>query len=367
MRTILKGSGALVAMLLLAASTASYAYNRVEKPLYAGRHILIGKLIVEQYKVNTKKYLRVTYDTTGSDWGMTATHLYVSKNKPTRAAPGRFPFKHEGLDNVKIDVFEIPLSTLLCSDAYLYIAAHADVCEFVTDPSVCTPDFNALNERIGTLNQVMFGFGLTEAYFKVDLGSFGIFPGYCLDFSGRFPSIPNNGLPAEQRRSVLYDAIFHSSYLGDGSINTAAQDLLGTKGRIDQNLDLVNYLLNQSYSLGAGLDPNVLPSATQLAIWYLVNGITPASLLPSTGYETTIALAAQMIADAEANGEGFVPACGQFVVVVIDTTAPSQDQHIGFVTTVQGVPTVGDCETAWAKGTTRFRTGWGSYFKYTVK
>ncbi|NLI01388.1 MAG: Cys-Gln thioester bond-forming surface protein [Chthonomonadales bacterium] len=375
MRTILRGSCALFAVALLGLSTRSLAYNRIEKPLYAGQHILIGKLVVEQIKKTesnrTVKYLRVTYDTTGSDWVMTTTHLYVSKNKPTRAAPGRFPFKHEGLDNVKVDVYEIPLSTLLCSDQELYIAAHADVCELVADPTSCTPDFAKLNDQVAAANgTVVFSYGDPAATFNVDLGDFGIYPGYCVDFGGTFPDIDSvyGGDPGDYLTwvSPQYANALEASYDATGALNSAAIALLPPFAS-NPNLDLINYLINQTYI--AGSNPLILPSAIQLAIWHFSDGIDPATLL-GTGYPELTNLAYAIIADAEANGEGFVPTCGQNVMVIANPTLGSTGQHyqhIGFITTVEGSPTTGDCETAWAKGTTRFCTGWGSYFKYTVK
>lgn len=359
MRTILKGSGALVAMLLLAASTASFAYNRVEKPLYAGQHILIGKLIVEQYKVNYKKYLRVTYDTTSSNWGMTATHLYVSKNKPTRAAPGRFPFKHEGLDNVKIDVFEMPLSQLLCSNQYLYIAAHADVCEDLTGSSACSPDFAGLAASLpAALSDMTVTWNYAQSYFNVHT-VFGTFPAWCLDYDGPIGIVET------------YGTAYLLSVFSDGSPDPAASALLGSQAAVilsGSPINYLNYLINQPYVKDCGNGGPYSFVDIQVAIWHITNGISPSSFGASLANVTAI------LNDVVANGADFVPACGDLVLVVGDPQTPIPDgntqlhnQHFGFAVPVTGTTVQGDCETAWAKGTTQFCTGWGSYFKYTLK
>lgn len=362
MRTILRGSCALFAVALLGLSTRSLAYNRIEKPLYAGQHILIGKLVVEQIKKTesnrTVKYLRVTYDTTGSDWVMTTTHLYVSKNKPTRAAPGRFPFKHEGLDNVKIDVYEIPLSTLLCSNQELYIAAHADVCEILTGSSACTPDFaSAAASLPSVLSNMTVSWNYVNSYFDVHT-TFGTFPAWCLDYDGPIGIVET------------YGTVYHLSVLSDGSVNPIAEALLGSQSAIAMSgspINHLNYLMNRPYVRDCGNGGPYSFVDIQVAIWVLTNGLSPSA------YGASLANVTAILNDVIANGAGFVPSCGDLVLVVGDPQTPSpggnpqlHNQHFGFVIPVTGTTVQGDCETAWAKGTVPFSTGWGSYFKYNV-
>jgi hypothetical protein len=93
-------------------------------PLVAGQFILVGSVLISNDGTN----LYVTFDTSGSGWTMSTTHLYASKNPPSKLAPGQFPYKHSSLPNVAIDTYTIPLSGLgaaPCND--IYIAAHADV------------------------------------------------------------------------------------------------------------------------------------------------------------------------------------------------------------------------------------------------
>ncbi len=67
------------------------------------------------------EYLYVTFKTTG-DWSLGETHLYVGTVQPTKAAPGRFPFKNQ------TGGYKILLNNLgvVCGNT-LYIAAHAVV------------------------------------------------------------------------------------------------------------------------------------------------------------------------------------------------------------------------------------------------
>lgn len=360
MRTILRGSCALFAVALLGLSTRSLAYNRIEKPLYAGQHILIGKLVVEQIKKTesnrTVKYLRVTYDTTGSDWVMTTTHLYVSKNKPTRAAPGRFPFKHEGLDNVKIDVYEIPLSTLLCSDQELYIAAHADVCE----ESECVPDFAAMAAGLptGLTDSTVTGNWITTP-FNWNSSVLGTLGAWCVDYEG-----PIKG-------GITFGTSYHLSVLADGTPNPDAVTLLGAQATSMSGspINYLNYLINQPYVVNCGNGGPYTVREIQTAIWHITNGI-PVDAFAAYGDDP--AHVAAILDDVIANGASFVPACGDLVLVVVNPQTPVPASYEGYQHVAYAMPVVettsqGDCETAWAKGSVPFCTGWGSYFKYTVK
>lgn len=371
MRSILKGSGALAAMLLLAVSTAASAYNKIEKPLYAGQHILVGKLVVEQFKKTegnrTVKYLRVTYDTTSSNWGMTTTHLYVSKNKPRRAAPGRFPFKHEGLDNVKIDVYEVPLSQLLCSDQYLYIAAHAEVCE----EAECVPDFAAMaaalpQDCVPTLWQSSYP---DANLLGTPSSGLSQFLSWCVDAS------VDIGL------GNTYCTKYYLSVLPDGSVNPLAEAVLppmyapaeitvgSTTYAIASRIPYLNYILNQQYSFASGVD-YVTADVIQLAIWVITNGrqYVEENWVPPS--EPVWVLINGVLADALTNGANYTPGCGANVAILAEpiTATNGRVQPSAFGTTVLGQSSgTGDCETAWAKGNMRFRTGWGSYFTYQVK
>jgi len=75
--------------------------------------------------------LCVTYDILNADCYLTEVHLYIGKDFPESAAPGKFPYKEVFIDNTTKS-FAFPPIPLLDFDAAcgdtLYIAAHAKVC-----------------------------------------------------------------------------------------------------------------------------------------------------------------------------------------------------------------------------------------------
>jgi hypothetical protein len=358
-KKILKGSGALVAMLLLGLASQARAYNYYETPLFAGQHTNIGKFTVEQIKEGTRKYLVVTFDVTGSGWTRQTTHLYVKKTKPTSSAPGRFPYKHEGLPaGTTVDTYKIPLSQLLCSNPYLYIAGHADTCE----EAMCTPDFAALTSNMpATLTDMTVADNLVTAGFTVNSSVLGTVPAWCVDEL------------AEILTTVVYGTAFVPSYLPDGTVNPVAAGLLGPQASAlaGSPINYLNYLINQSYVKDCGNGGPYSAVDIQSAIWHLTNG-SPIDAFVAYGADVNNVTA--VLNDVVANGASFVPKCGDLVMVIADPQTPlpvyssyDHNQHMAFAVQMPTTTTTGDCETAWAKGTTSFCTGWGSYFRYTVK
>ena len=96
----------------------------VALPLIAGQNLLVGEVLVWNNETN----LYVEYNTTGTDFLFVETQVYVGTSPPEKAAPGKFPYKHEGLGGVTYDLYTIPLSGIdggVGSGATVYIAAHA--------------------------------------------------------------------------------------------------------------------------------------------------------------------------------------------------------------------------------------------------
>jgi len=96
-----------------------------EIPLIAGKVATAGYVTVW----NDADYLYVKYDTAGSGWTITETHVYAGTDPPEKLAPGQFPYKHDPIDPpATYDLYKIPLSEIgagECDD--VYIAAHAVV------------------------------------------------------------------------------------------------------------------------------------------------------------------------------------------------------------------------------------------------
>ena len=303
-------AAAAVGVLLLSSSVLAQTYNRIEKDLYAGQHIWIGKLYVEQYNVGSAKYLRVTYDTRTSGWAMTTTHLYVGARAPKKSAPGQFPFKHEGLNYVTQDVYEIPLSTFGTNVSQLYIAAHADTCELSV-----VPDWEAtaaLLPQTYTLSVVTDN--LVSAYMNVDPQAtypdgapvdFPVYLSWCV--SGKIPLL----------RGVPLPTAYHLGFLADGSPNASVLPLLGptTMAFTSGPIQLLTYLINQPYVQAVGT-----PGApfniweVQYAIWHITDGM-PVDYRPSRADPAKISW---ILTDVVQNAPGFTPQPGDLIAAFAD-------------------------------------------------
>jgi len=364
MKSLLKATGAFVAAFLVVASTAALAYNSTEKPIYAAKTILVGTLHVE----NDNRNLTVIFDLTrapaGYDgfvpgWTMQTTHLYVGKKAPSSSAPGRFPFKHEGLANVSTDKYVIPLSRFFgfqCGTTKkLYIAGHADTCE----EAPCVPDFAAMAAALPTgLTDMTVQWNYVEAYLDL-LTAMGTFNGWCFQEN------------APISVTYPYSTPYVLSVLPDGSPNPDAEALLGQyasglsgadAGGPISPINYLNYLINQPYVVDCGNGGPYSFVDIQVAIWSLTDNA------PINAYGANPANVQAIIDDCVSNGAHFVPGCGDLVLVLTQPVYNGEDgQHVGFAAPVSETVGTGDCETGWAKGTTKFCTGWGSYFAYYAK
>jgi hypothetical protein len=279
--------------------------------LVAGQHEVIGNVTVEQ----VGDELIVTYNVTSAGWCLTTTHLYVGSTPAQRHSPGRFPYKHENLDCVTVDTFTI---SDLTSDT-VYVAAHADT-------------FFSVNNNIDLNGTVQYTLDPSiDSYFdNVLTGTIaGDYLAWCVDV--------DRGIGV----NVKYDGTAYSTL---GSFPAELVDH-------PENMDLVNYIINQDY-LGQGMSADDI----QMAIWTLIDDRAPNPGTANTANVATI------VADALANGEDFVPTCGDVVAIIIEPTIEAQTTIIEYpVPCPEGADRK---ETAWALAADgiAFRQGWGSYF-----
>ncbi len=348
MRSFLKGSWALFVVALLAFASAAVKAETYD--LFAGQHIKMGRLIVK----NDTNNLYVTFQAYPG-WVMTSTHLYVSGDKePTKSAPGRFPFKHEGLDNVTVDTYTIARTGSLAKPN-LYVAAHADVC--TVDEGACVPDYAALVQSVPTgLQNVQVEWNWLTAEFTLTINGVS-YPAWCVDEAAPYPD------------ETFYSSLLVPGYEADGSLNGDARNLLGQQSVQNSTLDplvALTYLLNQDYVINC-TDPDFQYSI-QLAIWYFTNNyvIAAGPWAPDASW---------VINDVVTNAVNYQPKCGDFAVVMLDpvflTADPTNpdyqyNQHFAIAVPLTDQYYTG-CETAWARGTTQFRTGWGSWFIYNIQ
>ena len=300
--------------------------------LIAGQHTKVGT-ITSSYDGSN---LIITYEITEDGWAIKETHLAVEENFSD------IPTNNKG--NPKIGNFEYSdeFSTPQTKVSYtvnvdglnsVYIAAHAVVgglngyeCETVADIELTLPN---------SLVNIVFQYNKTTSYYNVTLSNAGIYDGifeaWCID---------NNGSPVDYNQAMLvssYDTAYNLSNIG---INP-------------DNLDLLNYLMNYYVET----KPFVV---IQAVIWKLMNG----SYTNGTGgiqlTEAQLADVEAVYAEVLANGEGFVPTCGQKVVIIIDSKDHDRYQNTFILVPLKEIPFYGE-ETAWGNGMPFGGGNWAMY------
>jgi hypothetical protein len=337
----MKTTHALIAAVALATALPSVAIAQESRDLYAGQHILVGDVVIDDDGTT----LTVDVQLDGEDWLITESHLFVGDAAPKKAAPGRFPYKASAIDDFS-DLYEIDLAELGASSGdVLAVAYHAAVHEIIGWES----DLDGLAAALPTsTTDLRVAFPGGDSYFNTTLsgaGDFdGLYDGFCVDTSRGI--VPGR----------WYDAYAVSSY------DPAAAALVD----FGENLDLVNYVINQGYA-----SQGFTYGEIQRAIWTLVDDVVLTSGLGAWSQANVDAI----VAEAFAYGEGFVPGCDDSVAVLLNpvnasdvTSAQVTIAQVTFAEVgVACTPVLGGSETAWAAGDVSFRNGWGSWFDYTVQ
>ncbi len=201
--------------------------------------------------------------------------------------------------------------------------------------------------------KVEVGYQGEPHYFETTIsgaGDFnGTYPGNCVDldhviYSGR-----------------EYEMNMVSSYSDDDMLLSLLVDK-------PQNLDNLNYMINQDYS-----ELGVTGAEEQAAMWTLIDDIKPTPEIADFSFDQSIVDA--MVQDALDNGEGFVPHCGHKVLVILDPGVKDSPELKTQVTMAQ-VTTISInniCNSvtteldAWADGTDFGGAGWAMYFNYCLE
>lgn len=315
--------------------------------LVAGQHNVVGNITIQTSGSN----LVIKYNITESGWSITETHLAVVGDpndfpRTSNGNPkvGNFPYKgtHNNVNEVE---YSVPIGNL---PATVYVAAHAVVENCETTPSVnLCPDFEST-----TMTPSWLPSGVDYTV-KVEFNS-QTYYGFCVD---------------------------NSRYIGSGSSRTVSficsYDTLPnctTFIEKSENLDLVNWIINNRA-------PNWDRAVVQAAIWKLIN---PSGNL--TGWDTSTTtsgewrhdpiLREQIISLAIQNGEGYVPGCGEKVLILAygpgEICNPIR-QVLAFEVPVECVPGECNSETAWAfpynngpvpGQSALFGSQWARYFSY---
>ncbi|MHC4558715.1 MAG: hypothetical protein ACYS80_15595 [Planctomycetota bacterium] len=329
-----------------------------EVDLIAGQNTVVGTVKVTHALVDGTYVVSVEYDVTVEFWKLTETHVHVAKElsdipqtNKGKPIPGNFEYGMVHDPPVRNYIYEIPVPSWE-PDNDLYIVTHA----VVEHP--CGLFLPAVPEEEPVDIIVYYpGTGVDiESYFDINvLGGTpldGWYDGWCIK---RYSVI---------QPGILYTAFVYPSY------HPSLSSLIGQAGDLDQ----VNWLLNQNY---VGQDvQDVIPDAEstgiitygdiQLAIWTLIDLPAPHWSLGDYSQDRVD----EIVEYAEANGEGFVPDCGDIVLIVLvpwewddvkEIWVLKQPVIIGFRTSCC------ESETAWGAGIP-FLNGkgnWSTYFIYT--
>ncbi|HAZ14140.1 MAG TPA: hypothetical protein DCY86_15235 [Bdellovibrionales bacterium] len=175
----------------------------------------------------------------------------------------------------------------------------------------------------------------------------GVYHGWCVDSANTIS------------RNFPLTASIYSSYepLPEGTVD------------FPQNFDLVNWILNQHYvdqtsASGQGV---YTYGDLQKAIWTLLDDETSTSSLGVYNEERV----QEILTNAKALGENFVPGCKEIVAIVFDpkTSSGAQQQVlIGQATAADlGVACETRKETSWGKGKEFRGKLWAEYFNYHLQ
>jgi hypothetical protein len=349
--------------------------------LYAGTpfHGDSSAKIVGEVRVwNDAANLHVQYLLSNGEWELVSTHLHVALS--LAAIPqtgggnpkvGQFQYSRSYDPGVHGDEFEIPNSW--GTGAELYIAAHAvvrtqngfagDVCSLASTLPGVVPAAVQLQPYHGPIITSYFGIEI----FDDSILSSPLRHGWCIDTD----------------HNVLYDfRIDFNVYLPYPCITEPPLPALPEDAvEYPENLDLVNWIINQAF------EEKQSPSTgefytygdVQWAIWKLIDDNIPDAALPNLR-DWDEARAMEIVTAAVANGEGFVPGCGQKVAIILFSpdifpfpgTNENRVQTLLIEVPVPCVPSYRD-ETAWAGNglanplQTFPGSSWALYFNYVIQ
>lgn len=303
----------------------------------AGQHTKVGTISALQ----NDDMLTVVYNV-DPGYCLSEVHLHVAiKNGntwvypfPTTKSglpiPGRFDYKQEGLGCASTWSKEVDLIALGWQPGYaIYVAAHG-VVRFGTGSPLVLP---------GQVDMQLYGPGTVfgaPSYLDVEVLTEGVMKGwydsYCID-TDRSISV---------NEEDIYKAKVHFSYSPEAAALV----------EYPENLDLVNFILNQDWvgktSPSGG---KYTYGDVQWAIWTLIED-EPCCV----GYD--INRVNEILAHTYANGDGFVPECGEKMMLVLEPVDP-----LGQYVVVSYPVPCGNDETAWGKGMRFVPKNWSMYFQ----
>lgn len=266
---------------------------------------------------NDASTLFVAYNLSGS-WQMTEAHVLVSTTPPNPkgGAPGQFPYSQTFNPAVSSYTFQISLADLsLSGKTKVYLATHAAT---TSGETIWGGYWNNGNPRYDFNWAKKWGGGFTTHVMPVfnhtdwrsySASHFGPQSYWGVNFADNSYPFPGNNtwngwcvdLAHSMYPNYPYEVQLWSCY--DPNLPSFAQS---------GNWDLISYILTKR-NAGAGIyaanwavDAN--KEEFQTAVWYFMGG----GGAPASG-----SLADQIVQDALANGDGFIPGPGQYYAVIL--------------------------------------------------
>jgi hypothetical protein len=323
--------------------------------LMAGQHVDVGDVSVW----NDGEYLYVKYvidaDLTPDDPSddgvptlITETHLQVATSldgipqKKDNPIPGHFDYSTELDPGVTEYTYEIPLTWDAGTE--LYIAAHAVVQKLggLEGLELALPGSVTMKVKYPTTGGPSY-FPETTVTGGTILD--GVYEGWCADTDNVIYQNTN------------YTANVYSSY----------EDLPAGLIEYPENLDLVNWIINQGFvgQPSPGCSGSYTYGDVQRAIWALIeDNQSTSGLGPWSPCRVN-----EILAAADASGEGFQPGCDQVVAVILVPVTGGAVQIVAAQATFieVGVPCYTIDETAWGAGIEFPGKNWATYFTYLVQ
>lgn len=300
---------------------------------------------------NDMDYLYVKYQT-DDPWCITETHLHVAltpesiPQKKGNPIPGHFTYNDEWDPCIPEYTYTIPLPVVPGTN--VSIAAHAVVQRLIGYEPPTMEEFSGALPETVTMS-VEYPYGGGPAYFPVITVTgeplTGIYEGWCADTD-----------------NVIYQNMDYTANV------TSSYDPIPA-GLIEypENLDLVNWILNQAYvgQPALGCSGTYTYGDVQRAIWALIEDAQSASGLGSWSQ----CRVDEILAAAYANGEGFEPGCGDSIAVILAPIGGQQTlvAQVTFIDIGLECTPIYQTETAWGDGEDFPGKNWATYINYKVQ
>lgn len=327
------------------------ADNPYVTQLIAGKHIDVGE--VQVWDDGDYLYVRyvidadLTPDDPGDDSSPTLiyeTHLSVTSSfedipltRKGQPIVGQFAYSNRYDPGLTEVIYEIKLEWDI--NEPIYVAAHA----MVKKMGGLTGLESALPDQV-TMNVAYPGLGYgTSSYFDATISGGtmldGIYDSWCIDID-----------------NAIYP---NSSYLA--GVYSSYEDLPAGIVEYPENLDLVNWIINQEYigKTSPGGYGTYTWGDIQVAIWTLVEDDPPGAVGIYSSDRVD-----EIVAAAYTGGDDFLPECGGEVAVIVVPGGGAQ-VVIAQVTLIEvEVPCDDIEETAWGEGEGFPWKSWAMYFIY---